>query len=302
MEITDGGANGSERAGDGGSDTDEGTAPAGEWEREPHPSDSLRTFGAVVQALREHAGLSRAELATRVQFSKHTVESVELGRRMPDDDFVERAEAALGDTGALRKAARHLTRGEVGLAAWFRRWARLERKAVSLCTYECRLVPGLLQSEAYARAVFDGTIPLRTDEETETQLAARIERQAMMRERPKVPFSFIVEEHVFRRRFGDADVMRELVGEVLARSAPRNVTLQVVPLQTGLHACMDGPVQILETPAGQRLCYSEGQRNGRLISDRKEVRLLCQRYDTLRSQALSPKESRALLERLRGEL
>ena len=302
MEITDGGANGSERAGDGGLDTDEGTTPAGEWEREPHPSDSLRTFGAVVQALREHAGLSRAELATRVQFSKHTVESVELGRRMPDDDFVERAEAALGDTGALRKAARHLTRGEVGLAAWFRRWARLERKAVSLCTYECRLVPGLLQSEAYARAVFDGTIPLRTDEETETQLAARIERQAMMRERPKVPFSFIVEEHVFRRRFGDADVMRELVGEVLARSAPRNVTLQVVPLQTGLHACMDGPVQILETPAGQRLCYSEAQRNGRLISDRKEVRLLCQRYDTLRSQALSPKESRALLERLRGEL
>ncbi|MEU3326376.1 helix-turn-helix transcriptional regulator [Streptomyces albus] len=302
MEITDGGANGSERAGDGGLDTDEGTTPAGEWEREPHPSDSLRTFGAVVQALREHAGLSRAELATRVQFSKHTVESVELGRRMPDDDFVERAEAALGDTGALRKAARHLTRGEVGLAAWFRRWARLERKAVSLCTYECRLVPGLLQSEAYARAVFDGTIPLRTDEETETQLAARIERQAMMRERPKVPFSFIVEEHVFRRRFDDADVMRELVGEVLERSAPRNVTLQVVPLQTGLHACMDGPVQILETPAGQRLCYSEGQRNGRLISDRKEVRLLCQRYDTLRSQALSPKESRALLERLRGEL
>ncbi|QID38706.1 helix-turn-helix domain-containing protein [Streptomyces albus] len=302
MEITDGGANGSERAGDGGLDTDEGTTPAGEWEREPHPSDSLRTFGAVVQALREHAGLSRAELATRVQFSKHTVESVELGRRMPDDDFVERAEAALGDTGALRKAARHLTRGDVGLAAWFRRWARLERKAVSLCTYECRLVPGLLQSEAYARAVFDGTIPLRTDEEMEAQLAARIERQAMMRERPKVPFSFIVEEHVFRRRFGDADVMRELVGEVLARSAPRNVTLQVVPLQTGLHACMDGPVQILETPAGQRLCYSEAQRNGRLISDRKEVRLLCQRYDTLRSQALSPKESRALLERLRGEL
>ncbi|WP_405873946.1 Scr1 family TA system antitoxin-like transcriptional regulator [Streptomyces sp. NBC_00005] len=276
--------------------------PAGEWEREPHPSDSLRTFGAVVQALREHAGLSRADLAARVQYSKHTVESVELGRRMPDAAFVDRAEEVTGNTGALRKAARHLTRGEAGLAAWFRRWARLEREAVSLCTYECRLVPGLLQSEAYARAVFEGTIPLRTDEELEAQLAARMERQAVMRERPTVPFSFIVEEHVFRRRFGDAEAMRELLDHVLERSTPRNVTLQVVPLDAGLHACLDGPVQILETPEGQRLGYSEGQKNGRLISDPKEVSVLCQRYDTLRSQALNPKESRDLLERLRGEL
>ncbi|WP_424922176.1 helix-turn-helix domain-containing protein [Streptomyces sp. wa53] len=275
--------------------------PAGEWEREPHPSDSLRTFGAVVQALREHAGLSRVELGARVQYSKHTVESVELGRRMPDEVFVERAEEALGNTGALRKAACHLTRGEAGLAAWFRRWARLEREAVSLCTYECRLVPGLLQSEAYARAVFEGTIPLRTDVELGEQLAARMERKAMMRERPTVPFSFIVEEHVFRRRFGGAEMMRELVDHVLELTAPRNVTLQVVPLEAGLHACLDGPVQVLETPEGRRLGYSEGQKNGRLISDPKEVSVLCQRYDTLRSQALSPDESRALLERLRGE-
>ncbi|MER5723874.1 Scr1 family TA system antitoxin-like transcriptional regulator [[Kitasatospora] papulosa] len=275
--------------------------PAGDWEREPHPSDSLCTFGAVVQALREHAGLSRAEFGARVQYSKHTVESVELGRRMADEAFVEHAEEATGNTGALRKAARHLTRGEAGLAAWFRRWARLEREAVSLCTYECRLAPGLLQSEGYARAVFEGTIPLRTDEELEAQLAARMERQAMMRDRPTVPFSFIVEEHVFRRRFGDAEAMCELVDHVLELTAPRNVTLQVVPVGAGLHACLDGPLQVLETPEGRRLGYSEGQKNGRLISDLKEVSVLCQRYDTLRSQALSPNESRALLERLRGE-
>ncbi|TQL19493.1 helix-turn-helix transcriptional regulator [Streptomyces sp. SLBN-134] len=278
------------------------TVPAGEWEREPHPSDSLRTFGAVVQALREHAGLSRVDLGARVQYSKHTVESVELGRRMPDEAFVERAEEALGNTAALRKAARHLTRGEAGLAAWFRRWARLEREAVSLCTYECRLVPGLLQSEAYARAVFEGTIPLRTDGELEVQLDARMERQVMMRERPTVPFSFIVEEHVFRREFGDAEAMRGLVEHVLELTAPRNVTLQVVPVEARLHACLDGPLQILETSEGRRLGYSEGQQNGRLISDPKEMILLCQRYDTLRSQALNPTESRDLLERLRGEL
>lgn len=91
----------------------------GDGEREPDPSDSLRTFGAVVQALREHAGLSRTEFGTLIRFSKHTVESVELGRRMPDEVFVEQGEVATGNTGALRKAAQHLSRGEPGLAAWW---------------------------------------------------------------------------------------------------------------------------------------------------------------------------------------
>ncbi|THA47290.1 helix-turn-helix transcriptional regulator [Streptomyces sp. A1136] len=275
---------------------------AGDWEREPDPSDSLRTFGAVVQALREHAGLSRVEFGTRVRFSKHTVESVELGRRMPDEAFVERAEEALGNTGALKKAARHLTRGEPGLAAWFRRWARLERVAVSLCTYECRLVPGLLQSEGYARAVFDNSIPLLTDEQVEAQLTARLDRQKMLRERPTVPFSFIVEEAVFQRRLGGVEVQRGMLDLVLELSAPRNVTPQVVPLSAEFHARLDGPVQLMETPDGRRLAYSEGQQNGRLIAAPKEVSFLQQRYDTLRSQALNPKESRGLLERLRGEL
>lgn len=78
--------------------------------------------------------------------------------------------------------------------------------------------------------------------------------------------------------------------------------LQVVPLEAELHACLDGPVRLLETPEGRRFAYSEGQQNGRLIADAKEVSLLHQRYDTPRSQALTPKDSRGLLERLRGEL
>ncbi|MFF5532015.1 Scr1 family TA system antitoxin-like transcriptional regulator [Streptomyces cinerochromogenes] len=273
-----------------------------ETEREPDPSDSLRTFGAVVQALREHAGLSRAEFGELVRFSKHTVESVELGRRMPDDSFVERAEEALGNTGALRRSARYLTRGEAGLAAWFRQWARLEKVAVSLCTYECRLVPGLLQSEGYARALFENRLPLLSDEQLEAQIAARLKRQRMLCERPTVPFHFIVEESVFRRRLGGAEVLRDQLDHVLAATTPRNVSLQIVPMDAESHACMDGPLRLLETPRGRRLAYSEGQENGRLISDPKEVSLLYQRYDTLRSQALHPNKSRGLLEQLRGEL
>ena len=172
---------------------------------------------------------------------------------------------------------------------------------MSLCTYECRLVPGLLQSRDYARAVFEGTVPVAPDDQLDDFMDRRMERQRMLFERPTTPFSFIVEEHVLRRRFGDDARMRGLFDHVLELSAPRNVTLQIVPLEAGLHACLDGPVRLLETPKGQRLAYSEGQQNGRLISDSKEVGLLHQRYDTLRSQALNAKDSRALLERLRGE-
>ncbi|MET7681424.1 helix-turn-helix transcriptional regulator [Streptomyces sp. NPDC005423] len=285
-------------------DSGVGEPVSGEPDREPDPSDSLRTFGAVAQALREHAGYSRADFAELVRYSKHTVESVELGRRLADEAYVERSEELLGNTGALRKSSKYVTRGrgDVGLAAWFRQWAKLERVAVSLYTYECRLVPGLLQSEGYARAVFEGTVPVAPDDQLDEFMARRMERQRMLFERPTIPFSFIVEEHVFRRRFGDTDQMREMFDRVLHLSAPRNVTLQIVPLEAGLHACLDGPVRLLETPKGQRFAYSEGQQNGRLISDPKEVSLLYQRYDTLRSQALNSQDSWGLLERLRGEL
>ncbi|WP_318200830.1 helix-turn-helix transcriptional regulator [Streptomyces sp. SCL15-4] len=287
---------------DGGASENDDDLTVCEAEREPDPSDSLRTFGAVVQALREHAGLSREEFGRLVQFSKHTVESVELGRRMPDESFVERAEEASGNTGALRRAAKFLTRGEAGLAAWFRRWAKLERVAVSLCTYECRLVPGLLQSEGYARALFENRIPLLTDDQLEAQVAARLDRQRMLYERPTVPFHFIVEEHVFRRKLGGVEVMRAQLEHVLDCTAPRNVTLQIMSINAECHSCMDGPLRLLETSQGRRMAYSEGQENGRLIADPRDVRLLYQRYDTLRSQALNPTLSRALLERLRGEL
>jgi hypothetical protein len=158
-----------------------------------------------------------------------------------------------------------------------------------------------LQSEGYARALFENRIPLLTDEQLEAQVAARMERQRMLYERPTVPFHFIIEEAVLRRRLGGADVWRGQLNHVLEHTLPRNVTLQVMPLEAEYHSCMDGPLRLLETPEGRRLAYSEGQESGRLIGDPKEVRVLQQRYDTLRSQALHPKSSRALLERLRGE-
>lgn len=273
-----------------------------EMEREPDRSDSLRTFGAVLQALREHAGFSRAQFAELVRYSKHTVESVELGRRMPDESLVERAEEVLGNTGALRKSAKFLTRGEAGLAAWFRRWAQLEKIAVSLCTYECRLVPGLLQSEGYVRTLCENDIPPLADEALEATVRARLERQQLLRERANTTFDFVIEEAIFLRRLGGPQVTAEQLDHVLELNLLRNVTIQIMPANSEQHASLAGPVRLLETPDGHRRAYSEGQENGRLITDPKVVSRIYMRYARLRSQALSPKDSTSLLVRIRGAL
>ncbi|WP_234344001.1 helix-turn-helix domain-containing protein [Streptomyces sp. NRRL F-5123] len=268
---------------------------------EPEPSDSLKTFGAVVMALREFSGLSREELGAHVGLSQHTVASIEQGRRMPDPDFAERAEPHLGGTGVLRKALRHVAR-QPGLASWFRQWARKEQIAVNLDTYECRVVPGLLQTEAYARALFEDRLPPLSDEEIDTQWVARAERQQLLSDRPNTAFSFILDEHIFRRQTGGREATIELIDHVVQLSRQRNIAIQLLPENTGVHPGLDGPVRLLETPENQWLAYSEGQETGQLITDPKVVSILRQRYAKLRTQALTPEESRGLLLRLRGEL
>jgi len=271
------------------------------FRNEPESSDSLRTFGAVVQALREHAGLNREEFGELVRFSKHTVASIELGRRMPDPKFVERAESALGNTGALRKAAGHLAR-QPGLAAWFRQWARMEASAITLYTYECRLIPGLLQTEAYARTLFTNQLPPFDDAQIEAQWAARAERQRLLRERPNTAFAFLLEEGVFLRCTGGVEVTQELIGHVLEIAELRNVEIQIMPQVQETHAGLDGPMRLLETPENTWFAYCEGQRGGLFISDRKEVSVLQRRYARMRSQALTLKDSVSLLRQMRGAL
>jgi transcriptional regulator with XRE-family HTH domain len=279
----------------------DGRVGAGGASGEPESSDSLRTFGAVVQALREFQGLSREEFGGLVGFSKHTVVSVELGRRMPDVDFVEAAETVLGNTGALRRAAEYLER-QPGLAAWFRRWASLEKMAITLYTYESRMIPGLLQTEAYARQLFIDELPPLTDDEIEAQWAARAERQKLLRERPNTAFGFIIEEHVLLRQTGGVEVTCGAIDHLLKVGELRNVEIQVMPLVRKSHAGLHGPMQLLETPKHKWFAYMEAPESGQLIADQKAISVLQKRYARMRSQALTIEDSVSLLQRMRGDL
>ncbi|MEU0988412.1 helix-turn-helix transcriptional regulator [Streptomyces sp. NPDC005953] len=268
---------------------------------EPETSDSLRAFGEVVKAFRKRARLTQEEFAPRVRYSVPTIASIEQGRRFPPPDFVERAEEVLDAFGALRGAARHLSR-QPGLASWFRQWAKLEAEAVSLNTYECRVVPGLLQTEKYARAVTFSVPPVKDEEQVNRQVAARLERQELLCRRPPIAFSFIVEQALIERGTGGVEATRGLIDQLLHRAQQFNVELQIMPLQQPDHAGFDGPLMLLETPENRWLGYAEGQRGGLLVNDPKEVSIMLQRYAKLRSQALTPEDSKGLLKRLRGAL
>ncbi|NLU71699.1 helix-turn-helix domain-containing protein [Streptomyces sp. HNM0575] len=276
-------------------------SPCTGFDGEPDTSDSLKAFGAVLKAFRRRARLTQEEFAPRMRYSPQTVASVEQGRRFPTAEFVERAEEVLDAFGALRGAARHLSRSP-GLARWFRQWARLEAEAITLSTYECRLLPGLLQTEAYARTLFVNQLPPLDDTQIEAQWVARAERKRLLTERPNTAYSFILEEHLFLRRTGGMEVTRGVIDHVLDVAELRNVEIQVMPVVRENHAGLHGPIRLLETPEHHCFSYCEGQETGQFVSDPTVVSMHQMRYARMRSQALSLEESLSLLRRMRGAL
>ncbi|MGW6461507.1 helix-turn-helix domain-containing protein [Streptomyces sp. NPDC055078] len=270
---------------------------------EPELSDSLRTFGAVLKALREDGNLTQEQFAPRVRYSAHYVAKIEQGKRFPPSDLPARAEEVLGPVAGkvLAAAARSLTR-KAGLASWFRQWAGIEEEAVSLYAYECRVVPGLLQPEPYIRELFERRLPPLSEVQFEQQIAARLARQRLLTERPNTSFSFMLEQALLERRFGGAQVTRALIENLLEQGGQRNVEILIMPLVQEDHSGFEGPKYLAETKQNQWIGYVESHDNSALVTDPKAVSSMLQRYGKMRSQALSRKATASLLEQMRGAL
>ncbi|MFJ9669140.1 helix-turn-helix domain-containing protein [Streptomyces sp. NPDC101219] len=266
-------------------------------------SDGLKTFGAVLKALREESRLTQEEFALRVRYSAAYVAKIEQGKRFPPADLPARAEEVLGPVAVkvLTAAVRSLTR-RVGLASWFRQWAGVEEEAISLYAYECRAVPGLLQPERYARAVFTRQLPPFTQEQIDHKVTARLERQTLLTERPNTAFTFVIEQAILERRVGGVSVTRDVIDHLLNMSDRTNIEIQIMPLHQEDHCGVDGQLYMAETPGHQWFGYIEGHRSSSLIAAPGEVSVLHQRYGKLRSQALDCRATVNLLERMRGAL
>ncbi|MFB7736284.1 helix-turn-helix domain-containing protein [Streptomyces sp. NPDC056112] len=270
---------------------------------EPELSDSLKTFGAVLKALREEAGLTQEQFAPLVRYSPAYIAKIEQGKRFPPKELLKRSDEVLGAVAArvLGAAAKSLTR-KAGLASWFRQWAGIEEEAISLYAYESRVVPGLLQPEPYIRAIFDRHLPPLTEEQSERQVAARLARQQVLVERPNTSFSFVVEQALLERRMGGTAVTKVLLDHLIAVGRYRNVELQVMPLLQEEHSGFEGEMYLAETAEHRWAGYVEGHGTSMLISDPKAVSQMLQRYGKMRSQALSHQATASLLDQMRGAL
>ncbi|ROQ81867.1 helix-turn-helix protein [Streptomyces sp. CEV 2-1] len=251
-------------------------------------------FGTLLRFYRERAGLSQESLGAKIGFSKSQVAMVERGERPPRGDFTPLADAALGAGGALTAAAEELTFSRV--ASWFEPFAEEEAKARARYEYESNVMPGLLQIEEHARAVFSGACPPLDDDEIEGLIAGRLARQAMLTRKPAPDISFVLELSALLRPIGGRHVHRAQLQRVLEVAELRHVHIQVMSPQRETHGGLSGSFVLLETDDRHRLAYLEVQNCNFLVSEQAHLGTLFARYGIVRTQALGPEESRKLIE------
>ncbi|WP_320777039.1 helix-turn-helix transcriptional regulator [Streptomyces sp. CRN 30] len=282
------------------------TSQPADTNEEGEPSSDLnRVVGKQVKLLRERAGLTQRELGDQLGYSEDLVSSLERGRRTPQRDFLETADDLLKAGGLLKATAEDVERAKaksrVRHPAWFRDYARLEREAVEISFYNNHDVPGLLQTERRARALYEMRTPLLGEDTIDQRVASRLDRQDILTRWPPPMVTAVVEEVVLQRPIGGREVHKEQLERLITLARLRNVELQVMPTDRMEHAGMGGAFVLLTPKGKSQVAYTEAQNSSRLVTDSEEVRILAARYGSIRAQALTPRESLALMEDSLGE-
>ncbi|MFE9453578.1 helix-turn-helix transcriptional regulator [Streptomyces sp. NPDC006739] len=257
-----------------------------EQERRPEaPAEADGTTGLFValgkqlRLLRERAGLTQKEFGQLVSYGPDQISAMERGVRTPQPEFLDKADEVLDAGGLLKEVIPEIkeamAKARTRHPEWYRGYAALEEQASALHVYTNQLVPGLLQTDGYAGAVFAQWRPLLSEE---------------------------ADESVLLRPVGGREVHAAQLQNLLRIGSLRTVELQVMPMERAEQPSMDGPFNLLTVRKGEQVAYVEIHTYPRLVTDPEEVGVLGERYGLLRAQALRPSESLDLIERLRGRL
>jgi transcriptional regulator with XRE-family HTH domain len=259
----------------------------------------MKTVGRQIKAWREAAGLTQAEFGAAIGYGEEMVSKVERGARVPKPAFLDNADRFLGADGKL--SAMKPDVAEARYPKKVRDFAKLEADAVELGAYGNHNLHGLLQTEEYATALFGTRRPVMMADDVERFVAARMARQEIFARTPLTALTFVQEEVTLRRPIGGRMVLHRQLEHLLDLGTWRHVEIQVMPTDREDHAGMGGELQLLRLKDGSTLGYSEVQLTSRLVSHPKEVQVLELRYGIIRSQALTPRESLAFIEKVLGE-
>ncbi|MEU4209748.1 helix-turn-helix transcriptional regulator [Streptomyces sp. NPDC026206] len=269
-------------------------------EKSAHLPVNHRYFGSQFQLWRHDAGISREELAEAVQYSAELIKSVEQGRRRVPPRVAEIADEMFGARGKLAAGLSYLTKESLPLRA--HDLMQRESETVLHSSYETVLIPGLLQTEPYARALLSGTWPPVEQDLANERLAIRLSRQALLTRKPLIPFTFVVFEAALRSPVGGNAVQKDQLLHLLEAGRRCNVALQVLPFERVTSSALSGALLILESEDHERTAFVMGQSTSRLVTERPEVSALEQRYGRICSQALDPDDSARFIERIAEEL
>jgi transcriptional regulator with XRE-family HTH domain len=257
----------------------------------------IKVFGGMLAHYRTKAGMTPEQLAARVYLSASLIRKVEAGTRTPTEELAKACDDALNCDGALIELFDRLSPAfrERSYPVWFGRWPDIEAAARSLRTFEPLVIPGLLQTEAYARAILSTRVG-DTEDEVEELVSGRMKRQAILhRDKPPTLWA-ILDEAALRRCVGGREVMREQLAHLQEMARRPSIVIQVIPLSTGAHQGLNGGAFVVaDLPGKPLIAYQDTASSGQIIEDADDIEALGLLWDSLNAEALPRTASLALL-------
>jgi transcriptional regulator with XRE-family HTH domain len=241
-------------------------------------------FAAELRSWREFRKMSQLQLAEAIHYSDSAVAMVETSQRKAKPDFVQRCDEALQTGGALKRLLDELVSREL-VPDWLDRWRTIEEQATALNSYEPLLVPGLLQTADYARAVFQKS-GQATSVDIEAQVSTRLERQKILTGDNPPMFVAVIDEGMLHRLIGSTKIMHDQLMHLvdLCKERP-DVVVQVIPRDTGAYAGLAGPF-VIATMDGDEFVYLDTALYGQVAESAQDLGIVKRMWESLRAEAL----------------
>ncbi|MFJ8308332.1 MULTISPECIES: Scr1 family TA system antitoxin-like transcriptional regulator [unclassified Streptomyces] len=254
---------------------------------------SRASYGAELRRRREEAGLTQEELSGLAIISRSYIAHIEAGRRRPSLDDAQRLDQVLASGGFFERFLPTLDGRKV--AEHFKEALEFEGQATVIREYAPKMVPGILQTEAYAREVLGSGHPPKSNEERDRLLVTRLERARILDNFDSPVVWTLLDEAVLRRPIGGPAVMCEQLRHIVALGESRRIRVHVLPFTVGAHAILEGFVSLMWFADLPPIAYVEGLKTGRVWELPSVVRQCQEVYDHALGDALSHRKSLALI-------
>ncbi|GAA2599155.1 helix-turn-helix transcriptional regulator [Streptomyces axinellae] len=268
-------------------------------------SSPQAAFGARLRSMREARGWTQDELAVRMGYSSTHISSIETGRKLPTLRLARSADVAFGIVGTVETFERQWREIHHGsLLEGFPQYVDFESRAAEIRVYEVGVIPGLLQTPEYARALEHGSVKRGaiSVEQAEERVALIAERQAaLIRTPPPLVFA-VLDESCIRRPMGEPAIMKAQLDRIMEFAEQPNTVLQVAPFAMGARRPFNLPITVLTMADRSLMSYAESAQRGHLERDNRFVLPILTAYHQLQAEAPSQAESMAIIDQLRKDI